>query len=95
MSKVLTIELYEKLKDLKTPNGYTLDHVIQTGVDNPGHPYIMTVGCVAGDEVCVFMFEVPSHFSTLTKRFPARCFTISFVSIIVTEVSHRGNFCAS
>ena len=20
------------------------------GVDNPGHPYIMTVGCVAGDE---------------------------------------------
>merc|ERR1712149_122725 len=23
---------------------------IQTGVDNPGHPFIMTVGCVAGDE---------------------------------------------
>lgn len=20
------------------------------GVDNPGHPFIMTVGCVAGDE---------------------------------------------
>lgn len=21
-----------------------------TGVDNPGHPFIVTVGCVAGDE---------------------------------------------
>ena len=21
-----------------------------SGVDNPGHPFIMTVGCVAGDE---------------------------------------------
>ena len=24
--------------------------LICTGVDNPGHPFIMTVGCVAGDE---------------------------------------------
>ena len=23
---------------------------VHTGVDNPGHPFIMTVGCVAGDE---------------------------------------------
>ena len=51
MSKVLTLELYKKLCLLKTVNGYTLDHIIQTGVDNPGHPYIRTVGCVAGDEV--------------------------------------------
>ena len=27
-----------------------MDHVIQTGVDNPGHPHILTVGAVAGDE---------------------------------------------
>ena len=33
-----------------TPNGCTLDQCIQTGVDNPGHPFITTVGCVAGDE---------------------------------------------
>lgn len=33
-----------------TPNGYTLDQCIQTGVDNPGHPFIKTVGMVAGDE---------------------------------------------
>lgn len=33
-----------------TPGGYTLDQCIQTGVDNPGHPFIKTVGMVAGDE---------------------------------------------
>jgi len=33
-----------------TPSGFTVDHAIQTGVDNPGHPFIMTVGAVAGDE---------------------------------------------
>ncbi len=42
--------MYAKLYDRKTTNGYTLDQCIQTGVDNPGHPFIMTVGCVAGDE---------------------------------------------
>ena len=33
-----------------TPSGCPFDRIIQTGVDNPGHPFIMTVGCVAGDE---------------------------------------------
>ena len=52
MSKCLTREIYDRLSSRKTSSGYTLDKVIQTGVDNPGHPYIMTtVGCVAGDEV--------------------------------------------
>merc|ERR1712212_5185 len=50
MAKVLNKEMYGKLRDVKTPNGYTLDMAIQTGVDNPGHPFITTVGCVAGDE---------------------------------------------
>lgn len=50
MSRCLTKEIYDQLCVLKTPSGYTLDQAIQTGVDNPGHPYIMTVGCVAGDE---------------------------------------------
>ncbi|KAJ7376391.1 hypothetical protein OS493_034913 [Desmophyllum pertusum] len=50
MSKCLTAEIYKKLCDKKTPSGFTLDQAIQTGVDNPGHPFIMTVGCVAGDE---------------------------------------------
>ncbi|XP_070536827.1 creatine kinase U-type, mitochondrial-like [Ptychodera flava] len=50
MARCLTPEIYAKLYDKATPNGYTLDQCIQTGVDNPGHPFIMTVGMVAGDE---------------------------------------------
>ena len=57
MSKVLTLELYMKLCNVKTSSGYTIDNVIQTGVDNPGHPFIRTVGCVAGDEVFVFIYS--------------------------------------
>ena len=30
--------------------GFTLDQCIQTGVDNPGHPFIKIVGLVACDE---------------------------------------------
>ncbi|TRY54847.1 hypothetical protein DNTS_001808 [Danionella cerebrum] len=50
MASHLTPALYSKLCDKATPNGYTLDEAIQTGVDNPGHPFIKTVGMVAGDE---------------------------------------------
>jgi creatine kinase len=50
MAKVLTPDLYKKMRARQTKSGFTIDHAIQTGVDNPGHPYIMTVGCVAGDE---------------------------------------------
>ncbi|OCT64934.1 hypothetical protein XELAEV_18041172mg [Xenopus laevis] len=57
MAKVLTPELYAKLRDKQTPSGFTVDDVIQTGVDNPGHPFIMTVGCVAGDEESYEVFK--------------------------------------
>ena len=50
MAKHLTPRIYAKLRGKTTPNGYTLDQAIQTGVDNPGHPFISTVGLVAGDE---------------------------------------------
>ncbi|KAJ8247494.1 hypothetical protein GJAV_G00247050 [Gymnothorax javanicus] len=50
MASHLTPTIYAKLCDKSTPNGYTLDEAIQTGVDNPGHPFIKTVGMVAGDE---------------------------------------------
>merc|ERR1739848_37837 len=50
-------ELYAKYRDVVTPGGYTFDQAIQTGVDNPGHPSIMTVGCVAGDEECYETFK--------------------------------------
>ncbi|XP_053535635.1 creatine kinase B-type [Ictalurus punctatus] len=57
MAKVLTPDLYERLRSKQTPSGFTLDDVIQTGVDNPGHPFIMTVGCVAGDEETYEVFK--------------------------------------
>lgn len=36
MAKALTKEVYANLRNKATKNGYTLDDVIQTGVDNPG-----------------------------------------------------------
>ncbi|XP_056613285.1 creatine kinase, muscle b isoform X3 [Triplophysa dalaica] len=57
MAKVLTKDIYSKLRSKSTPSGFTLDDCIQTGVDNPGHPFIMTVGCVAGDEESYEVFK--------------------------------------
>ncbi|NXX90340.1 KCRB kinase, partial [Centropus bengalensis] len=37
MAKVLTPDMYKKLRDKQTGSGFTLDDVIQTGVDNPAH----------------------------------------------------------
>ncbi|XP_077775259.1 creatine kinase U-type, mitochondrial isoform X2 [Podarcis muralis] len=50
MASNLTPTIYAQLCDKATPTGWTLDQCIQTGVDNPGHPFIKTVGMVAGDE---------------------------------------------
>lgn len=33
---MLNKEIYGKLRGKSTPSGFTLDDVIQTGVDNPG-----------------------------------------------------------
>jgi creatine kinase len=59
MAKVLRDrpDLFNKYNEIETPNGYTFDQAIQTGVDNPGHPHIYTVGCVAGDEESYTTFE--------------------------------------
>lgn len=64
MASSLTPAIYARLCDQTTPNGFTLDQAIQTGVDNPGHPFIKTVGLVAGDEesyevggVCIWTVE--------------------------------------
>lgn len=56
MASVLSPSMYNKLRDKETKNGYTLDMAIQTGVDNPGHPFIKTVGAVAGDEESYTVF---------------------------------------
>ena len=36
MAKFLTLDMYKKLRERATPNGFTIDAAIQTGVDNPG-----------------------------------------------------------
>ncbi len=46
MAKYLTKEVFEKLKDLKTANGFTLEKVIKSGIDNPDS----SIGVYAGDE---------------------------------------------
>merc|ERR1719359_712436 len=42
--------IYDRLKTKKTTMGVGLAKCMKTGVDNPGHPQIKTVGLVAGDE---------------------------------------------
>ncbi|CAM9225163.1 unnamed protein product [Lampetra planeri] len=44
------VRRYMSSQEGQPPNDWTLDQCIQTGVDNPGHPFIKTVGMVAGDE---------------------------------------------
>merc|ERR1712085_148656 len=50
-------EIYEKYKNVTTPGGVSLAKCIKTGIDNPGHPMIMTCGLVAGDEDCYTTFK--------------------------------------
>merc|ERR1719214_263245 len=49
--------MYDQLKDRVTSNGVTLAHCIKTGMDNPGHPMIKTVGLTAGDEESYEVFK--------------------------------------
>lgn len=53
MSKVLTAEVFEKLKDVKSSKGYSLSNAIMTGVVTPH----LGVGCTAGDEECWDLFK--------------------------------------
>jgi creatine kinase len=50
-------ELYDKYKDVVTKGGVTLAKCIKTGIDNPGHPHILTCGLVAGDEESFTAFK--------------------------------------
>ena len=53
MSKVLTQEVFDKLKDVKSSKGYTLSNAIMTGVVTPH----LGVGATAGDEECWDLFK--------------------------------------
>jgi len=50
-------EIYEKYKNVRTSGGVSLAKCIKTGMDNPGHPHILTCGLVAGDEECFETFK--------------------------------------
>merc|ERR1719316_1598699 len=49
-------DVYAKLKDKVTSGGVNLVQCIKTGIDNPGHPMIKTVGLTAGDEESYTVF---------------------------------------
>lgn len=65
MAKHVTPRLYSKLRDTESlrpkvnpvagymlkvsASGFSLDATIQTGVDNPWHPFILIVGALARD----------------------------------------------
>lgn len=53
MGKVVTKELFEELKDLKSSNGWTLARAINTGVCNPDS----FVGCHTGDLESMALFK--------------------------------------
>merc|ERR1711865_293455 len=57
MADLLTPGIYAALQDRKTSGGTTLAECIKTGVDNPGHPHIKTVGVVACDEESYEVFK--------------------------------------
>jgi len=52
MAKYLTKELYEELKDKKTSNGFTIDDVVKSGVENPDSG----IGAYAGDAESYTLF---------------------------------------
>jgi len=57
MAEALTPEIWDSLKGKKTSTGVTLAMCIKTGVDNPGHPHIKTVGMTACDEESYEVFK--------------------------------------
>ena len=53
MSRHLTAEVFERLKDIRSDRGYSLSNVIMTGVVTPH----LGVGATAGDENCWEVFK--------------------------------------
>ncbi|NXT17987.1 KCRB kinase, partial [Syrrhaptes paradoxus] len=59
MAKVLTLDLYKKLRDKQTPSGFTLDDVIQTGVDNPGNGWGLGLVLSSHIPCCDLTYQFP------------------------------------
>ncbi len=68
MARNLSQELYAKLRDLRTPNGFNIDDAIQTGVDNIGT--FSFTGLFAGDEETYeVIYFIKSYFNGCIKYF--------------------------
>ncbi|NXG81085.1 KCRB kinase, partial [Baryphthengus martii] len=59
MAKVLTLDLYKKLRDKQTSSGFTLDDVIQTGVDNPGNSRGLRLALSSHVPCCGLTYQFP------------------------------------
>ncbi|NXW45899.1 KCRB kinase, partial [Nyctiprogne leucopyga] len=59
MAKVLTLDLYKKLRDKQTSSGFTLDDVIQTGVDNPGKAVLRSLVLSSHVPCCDLTYQFP------------------------------------
>ena len=61
MAKIITPAMYERLRSKQTPSGFTLDDIIQTGIDNPGKkkksPRGFSVHHLLCVSVCVCLME--------------------------------------
>ncbi|NWW46858.1 KCRB kinase, partial [Pedionomus torquatus] len=78
MAKVLSLDLYKKLRDKQTPSGFTLDDVIQTGVDNPGNGW----GPIAVLKEALF-YQAPC--CDLTYQFP----DTSIINIKMAQLNNQ------
>jgi len=63
MSKYLTKEIFEELKDKKTQNGFTINNIINSGVKNPDSG----IGAYAGDKESYTTFE--SFFDPIIQEY--------------------------
>merc|ERR1711951_106775 len=66
MAKVLTKEIYGKLRDKQTPSGYTLDDVILTGGDDLDPNYVLSSRVRTGRSIKGF--TLPPHNSRGERR---------------------------
>ncbi|CAD7966484.1 unnamed protein product [Amoebophrya sp. A120] len=91
-------EIYEKYKNVTTPGGVSLAKCIKTGIDNPGHPHILTCGLVAGDEDCFTTFKDLFDI-VIGKRngdYPADAVHTTNMNIdelSTTKIDPTGNYC--
>eukprot|EP01084_Bolivina_argentea_P071525 130011_1 len=91
-------EVYDQLKDKKTASGVTLADCMKTGVDNPGHPHIKTVGLTAGDEESYELFKplfepFSRHAMAGTLRMPNNPQTWTLISFPKRTSTHGGSTC--